>query len=162
MPSVERIIEEVIVCLREVNYIAHGQQDCKRKAVGCAMVSFNSFGSLKRHTLGINGPTVVCTGVKGSCGCAHAEPRAVMAALREFPGERFVLLCTYSPCTSCANVIVDSEAVRAVVFHHFTDHDPRGLEILLASMPVLSTDQLVDGTDKTAAILVEFCDDPTS
>jgi len=120
------------------------QSGCLRKSVGCAILIWNgqTYDEVVRAT---NGPTpnYKCTGERGNCGCAHAEPRAVMALMNLLDRQsKFLLLCNYSPCTRCAQVIVDAHnlfgVIDAVAFKHVTEHDTRGLEILkLAGLEII-------------------------
>jgi deoxycytidylate deaminase len=109
-------------------------QCCLRKAVGAGCFKVRTDGHVAKVAIANNGPSAeehVCTNEVGKCGCAHAEPRAILAALRAGIKEReLVMLSSYSPCTNCANIIVDSGLVSLVVYDVLTEHDPRGLEIL--------------------------------
>lgn len=74
-----------------------------------------------------------CTNEVGNCGCPHAEQRALVCLLSRFKHGRdlpIVLVQTYSPCTTCANLIALSGLVEAVVWKIDTEHDMRGICIL--------------------------------
>lgn len=131
--------------LIEAQKRAEENQKCKRKAVGCAIqiqdgnncviTIFSANGPAKGHN---------CSNVVGNCGCAHAEPRAIMAALRQ-RWDACTLICKYSPCTNCANIIVDSQIVKKVVWEIDTGHDMRGIEILRNSkieLEIINQDKL--------------------
>lgn len=112
---------------------------CRRKTVHCALMDWPEIISTA-----CNGPSqdsVECTGETGGCGCSHAEPRALMDCLHRRK-KHLILFCKYSPCTTCANLILDSKIVRAVCYDIFTEHDPRGVEILCSRLPVLDRDEL--------------------
>lgn len=116
--------------LMEAQKRAEENQECKRKAVGCAIIIANG----KDSTVTIfsqNGPSTghICSNELGNCGCAHAEPRAILRAVYEH-WNHCTLVCMYSPCTNCANIIVDSGVVDKVVWDIDTNHDMRGLHIL--------------------------------
>lgn len=137
-------------CIDEFDYLrsrAGERRDCKRKSVACSIVGINKKRIERRHEA-FNGPSRVgheCTGVVGGCGCSHAEPRAVMQALESrvhYP-EAQVLFCLYSPCTNCANIILDSGKIHGCVYDILTEHDVRGAAYLQASMPVLTREDLV-------------------
>lgn len=111
---------------------------CKRKGVGCSLWSIDRRGgTLDHETTEFNSGLFDephCTGERGNCGCAHAEPRAVayaMSCSREWLQSRFLMLtCNYSPCSACAHAIAASRVISAVFYFHATKHDLRGLEIL--------------------------------
>jgi deoxycytidylate deaminase len=58
--------------------------------------------------------------------------------------DKFVVVGTYSPCSFCANVIVDAGIAHTVVYDILTEHDKRGVEILNRGLPkgCLSLDEL--------------------
>lgn len=143
--------------IKELEMWAQQQMvDCKRKIVACGIVTLvhkdddpallaqsknavepGPFVEMVRCT---NGPTPghECTGEVGNCGCAHAEPLAVLALMNMLNrSHEFILCCNYSPCTRCAHVIINAHQVAglisAVVFKHLTEHDVRGAELLVKS-----------------------------
>lgn len=132
--------------LEDLNRLAAKDQKCKRKAVGCGLVEFN-LNTSEAHlvAIGVNGPSSgECNGEVGKCGCSHAEPRAIMSLMRQNIHSKHLMICSYSPCTNCANIIVDSQRVNGVVYGIFTDHDPRGVEILRrAGIPVYALGDLI-------------------
>jgi deoxycytidylate deaminase len=79
--------------------------------------------------------TSLCTNEIGNCGCAHAEPKVVidLAITGAMMGgdPRFALMCTYSPCTNCANIILSLPSIVQVLYRTETRHDMRGLTILM-------------------------------
>lgn len=132
--------------IHEVTRWAESQPiECKRKIVGCSIVILPHLvsphepegGDLVEFVRATNGPTPghVCTGEKGNCGCAHAEPRAVLTMMNMLNRQtKTILCCNYSPCTRCAQVIIDANTIAglidAVVFVHLTEHDVRGRDLL--------------------------------
>lgn len=126
--------------LSEVQQWAANLQVCKRKAVGCFMaidVPKEGWVELCRAH---NGPSVEipCTNEVGNCGCAHSEPRVLIQTLnilnRDDP---MALVCQFSPCTNCANIIVDAKRLALPNLEHVlwvrdTEHDMRGIDILRA------------------------------
>lgn len=133
------------------------KQTCLRKAVGCGLVLLDT---RTREVMiaenSVNGvPSCrtngVCSNETGRCGCLHAEIRLIVRLLREQKSydRRFVrlLYCTYSPCTSCANAILEvgGHLFDGVVYDIATEHDLRGLEFLKSSMPVLQLKEVRRG-----------------
>lgn len=126
--------------LSEVSNFARENQKCLRKSVGCCTVRleddmFTTFsmthnGPSKRDVSGAGG----CTNEVGNCGCGHTEPRAIMQTLKSriwrINEPKVIIVCTYSPCTNCANIIIDSGIVQGVVRDILTEHDVRGEEFL--------------------------------
>jgi len=136
---------------------------CKRKSVGCALLRvdyFPYYAMAQTH----NGPSRyphVCTNEVGNCGCSHAEPRAVMSALRtigkyNYVGVKLLCLCQYSPCTTCANILIDSGLICGCVYETLTKHDRRGAQFLSEVMPVLSLKELTSGGAKTLDALEQW------
>lgn len=126
-------------------------QTCKRKAVGCSIIEANNKEeTLERVIITHNGPSGLnnkCSNVVGNCGCSHAEPRAILKYLKLL-GKKYkdnvwsIMICTYSPCTNCANIIVDSNIITAVVYKILTEHDIRGAEILKRSLRIFTVEEL--------------------
>lgn len=136
---------ELLAHIHEVIRWAEAQSiECKRKVVGCSVVTLSHLAPHDEAHNGIvefvrttNGPTPghVCTGEQGNCGCAHAEPRAVLARMNTLNRQvKTILCCNYSPCTRCAQVIIDANTIAglidAVVYIHLTEHDVRGRDLL--------------------------------
>lgn len=124
----------------ELAYATHHaklNQECLRKAVGVSIV--DRYGH--RLVVARNGPSVpgsVCSNVKGGCGCCHAEVRAVLELTRRYRGGGMTLLCTYSPCTNCANIIIECGMISRVCRETLTEHDTRGEHFLkLAGIEVV-------------------------
>jgi len=130
--------------------LAFHKSTCLRKSVGASIEKLvNDNGSpIIRSIFGFNGPSVVgnqCTNVVGNCGCSHAEPRAILQALQDdvFRHETHCLMiCTYSPCTTCANIILDSGLVSHLVFDILTEHDKRGYEFLKSKIEIVSLKEI--------------------
>ncbi len=136
---------------------------CKRKSVGCALlrVDWSNPYSLAQTHNGPSGSGHVCTDEVGNCGCSHAEPRAVISALKtigkyRYKGIKLVCLCQYSPCTNCANILLDSKLICGCVYETLTEHDTRGAVILAQVVPVFSLEQLMSGSEKALAALSEW------
>lgn len=88
--------------------------NCKLKQRGAIVVP-KDFSEVL--SVGYNGPprntdNDSCTGVKGACGCVHAEANAVIK-LREKAG---ILLCSTAPCIYCAGLIINSTRILGVVY----------------------------------------------
>lgn len=107
------------------------ETNCKRKLVRCwAFTAYEEDGELTKVLKANNGSNYICSNEVGNCGCAHAETRVILGLMKtQVPGP-FVLLVNYSPCSNCANLIVDSKLIIAVAYRHVTEHDKRGLAIL--------------------------------
>lgn len=92
---------------------------CRRAGVG-AIVIPTDFSTVL--SVGYNGPPAgldndMCLGVDavGSCGCVHAESNAVVK-LGDASDSR--LICTTSPCETCAGLIINSRKISQVWFVH--------------------------------------------
>lgn len=130
--------------LQQVQGWAEREQQCRRKSVAC-FIAIRDPQTWKwdEFVRARNGPSALgdaCINVVGNCGCAHAEPRAILAAVNLLNrADDMALVCEYSPCTSCANIIVDSIhepvelPIRDVYYRILTEHDKRGVEILKAA-----------------------------
>jgi len=126
---------------------------CRRKFVRSTILSPHSVGIARRFS-SINGPVnpsqnFKCNGELASCGCMHSEPQVVLDLVTTVPDImrkrgyfQYILLCSYSPCTQCANIIINSKVITAVVYDKITEHDLRGEERLRAVMPVLTVRQI--------------------
>lgn len=104
---------------------AQRRTQCRNRGCACSLHGPVT-GEMLEGT--ING-SPRCTGVKGQCGCVHAEARMIIWALKH--GRcNLTMLVTLSPCTHCANLIVESGAVKRVFFLEEYDTDPQGLWII--------------------------------
>jgi dCMP deaminase len=89
---------------------------CSRLKVGCVIIS----PDFKRvRAVGYNGPAAgeipeTCTGVAGHCRCLHAEQNAV--AKLDTAYSDGILICTDSPCDSCAGLLINCQRVSAFLF----------------------------------------------
>ena len=143
--------DEILEHLIELKLWAENNQTCLRKAVGCKVVLFER-GNVLSMGIAHNGPSVVgavCSNEVGNCGCSHAEPRVIQQLYRFSDTRKFWMLCTYSPCTNCANIIIDSGLIVGVIYEILTDHDKRGAKLLRKVMPVLDLNDL-EGYDFAA------------
>ena len=129
----------------EIEETAIRSLTCKRKAVGCQMYHLFEGKVITKSVVHVNGSvTGECTNEVGNCGCCHAEPRAILEAVQKTYYKFNSLLCLYSPCTTCANLIVMSKVVRLVMYDIPTEHDMRGLHILEAGgVEVITKHELV-------------------
>lgn len=151
-----RHLKQLQQCISELDLIeqqAKEQQTCLRKAVGCSICAIKAPDvvddvGIRRLAFQHNGPARSgnpCTNIVGNCGCSHAEPRVIMSVLKmpRLPiREKLVLFCTYSPCTYCANVIIDSGLVSGLVYDILTEHDTRGLAFLKSVMPCVTREEI--------------------
>lgn len=143
--TAEKISTALLKEFPRIFKFAEEHRTCLRKSVGCGIYFVNPNVAIKQVqalTTTHNGPsrlTHVCTNVTGGCGCSHAEPRAILEAYRKgwMPGGwdvrsmKLVMVCTYSPCTNCANIINESGIIHAVCYDILTDHDKRGASLLI-------------------------------
>lgn len=97
---------------------------CRRHS--CACVIFNTLCT-RVLSIGYNGPPSDaphsdCTGEIGTCGCIHAEVNAItkLDAIRAYPA---LLYSTVEPCHNCANLIINSRVVVAVIYTEACRHD---------------------------------------
>jgi len=100
---------------------------CNEKKVGCVIIdpsddSILSFGANGNHTL----DRCLCNGKDQ---CMHAEVSAICSALHcERSIRRFSLMCTNSPCTACASLIVRVGITTVYVLN--TNSRTAGIEYL--------------------------------
>jgi len=139
------MIKELNKIFDEILEFAERNQVCLRKAVGCAAITIVEDVPLI-ISMDHNGPSregQLCTNEVGNCGCSHSEPRVVRNILQKQADEiPLILVCTYSPCTNCANIIIDSGLFNGVVYDILTVHDTRGEKFLREAMPVISREEL--------------------
>lgn len=115
---------------------------CRRKTVGASLLVWCSeLQRFSRLLATHNNPSAAgCSGVLGGCGCIHAEARLVLRAMRMHANVRGIVVTSYSPCTNCANLLVESKICVGVVWGIHTDHDPRGAQILtLSGVPTIGS-----------------------
>lgn len=142
------MINEINDLFKEVIEFAERNQTCLRKAVGCAAITFTSSSDVFRPlTVAMchNGPSrkgFPCSNEVGNCGCSHAEPRTVQSVIEINEVMPLVMICTYSPCTNCANIIIDSGLFSGIIYQILTEHDKRGDKFLREAMPVITVDDL--------------------
>ena len=86
--------------------------------------------------------SLLCTGEIGNCGCVHAEMIASSWLLSNPRIDNVVLVCSFSPCKTCANMILISDRILSVVYLHETENYKDGKDILRRnSVPCLSIDE---------------------
>lgn len=115
---------------------------CKRKFVRSTLLSPNTNG-ITRIFSRVNRPIkdfFECSGELESCGCMHSEPQVILDLVESIhhPVFQYILLCSYSPCTQCTNIIIASNCINAIIYDKITKHDLRGEERLNQVMPVLT------------------------
>lgn len=103
---------------------------CKRKGVMATVFRLED-GLLRKFGEWSNG-SPWCSGERGNCGCVHSEVKASIriAEERRWFDQGAMMVCSYSPCTGCANAIVLTKVVQIVVWRILTEHDKRGADIL--------------------------------
>lgn len=101
---------------------------CKRLNVGCVIIPSDFSNVL---AIGYNGvPSGLsnesCNGEKGACGCIHAEMNA-LTKLNTYLDD-LTLITTFSPCSLCAGLIINSGLVARVVYcEDYRDTTPLSL-----------------------------------
>lgn len=102
---------------------------CLRKKVAAGLVVEGKF-----IIQAINGSGNKCSNEKGNCGCAHAEPKVLLAYLKKrlklHHSYTVQLYSIYSPCSFCADIIIGSDIVSEIYYAILTEHDRRGLRLL--------------------------------
>jgi tRNA(Arg) A34 adenosine deaminase TadA len=122
--SIDQLVKQVLLrTLDQLKVFAIKHPKCKRMSVGSVVLEINYKDNLiTHHRIAVNGPTGrnKCSGIRGRCGCGHAEMKALSSYLRVVRrnGTRGLtfLLTTYTPCTSCANLIVESGVIDVVLY----------------------------------------------
>ncbi len=152
------MIKEINNLFEEILKFAERNQVCLRKAVGCAAIVADGEELLPiamRH----NGPSRKehkCTNETGNCGCSHSEPRVVIDACNTWcEDEKLILVCTYSPCTTCANIVIDSGLFGGVIYEILTEHDKRGEKFLREAMPVMSRKELNSLSEEEVSVKIK-------
>lgn len=142
IPNELLIAQALIAEMEYIHVYAKKAQTCKRKSVGVSILDLvrdrDGRIIMDRLTKQHNGPAIKdaeCSGEVGNCGCAHAEPRAIFDMLKrgwlQSPESgKMIMVSEYSPCTSCANIILYSGVIQVLVYEHTTQHDLRGLNLL--------------------------------
>ena len=148
LPNEILIAEALIAEMEYIRAFAKANQTCKRKSVGVSILDIvrDRDGRVlidrlsKQHNGPVfeapnTGPPIGCTNEVGNCGCAHAEPRALLDILKRGWNQKpdrgkLIMVSEYSPCTNCANIIIDSRVISVCVYDIVTKHDLRGLQKL--------------------------------
>ncbi len=161
----ENIRNHLLATMEWAEKVVTGMDNaCKRKSVGCAFLRIDWASTPYTIAQTHNGPSRrghECTNEVGNCGCSHAEPRAVIDALEvigtyDYKGAKLVCLCQYSPCTNCANILIDSKLLCGCVYETLTEHDKRGAAHLHAVMPTFSLEELMSGSEEALAALGQW------
>jgi len=155
------LIRKVILCsFKDIKREARKHKTCKRKAVGCVILEINLREDSIQHFTAINGASGSknkCSGIKGACGCSHAEPRAIMRYLKQRKSKvktryiKTILLTTFSSCVNCSNIIIDSGVIDAISYEYLASHwtiEPRNAKVMLdRSLLHFSKKQLIEDKD---------------
>lgn len=158
------MIKELNNLFEEILLFAERNQVCLRKAVGCAAISFHREMSMEPFMISMehNGPSregYECTNEVGNCGCSHSEPRIIQKLLRQQvvfdTGLPIVLVCTYSPCTNCANIVIDSGLFCGIIYDILTEHDKRGEKFLREAINIMTKEELNQMTEEDASATIK-------
>lgn len=135
---------------------------CKRKGVGCSAWTWMPVKDVFNciHSGCHNGPSGAeheCSNEVGKCGCSHSEPRLTIDLLRfRAPRRSIIMAVGYSPCSNCANIMVDSQLYCGCVYDILTEHDVRGLDILRrGGIVVLTIDSIKEAIGGNATAIEE-------
>jgi len=159
--TVEDVIKKAIIrAFKNIKQTARKNKICKRKACGCTIMEINLREEAIQYFTMVNGPSGLenkCSGIKGACGCSHAEPRAIMLYLKtrrpkvKEPYIKTLLLSTFSACVNCANIIIDSKVVDAVAYEFLAPHwsiEPHNAKAMLdRSLFHWSKSELIEDND---------------
>lgn len=121
-------------------------QGCKRKFCRSTIL-FTHTNGVTRIFSRVNGPVrenFECSGEISNCSCFHAEPQVILDLIRSVGDKhvfQYILLCTYSPCIQCSNLIIASGLITAIIYDKLY-HDIRGEERLSSVMPVITIRRL--------------------
>ena len=136
IPQLGSVVEYLIAG----SEFAEENSQCKRKGVTCQVFAVvqNSEGPIIRwRSSHYNGPIKddqsLCSNEVGNCGCVHAEERAALWLMQRRMITDALVAVNYSPCTRCANLLIETGKVRFVVYRTLTEHDPRGWNHLIAA-----------------------------
>ncbi len=156
----ERLLKDCLEQFAKIEAYAKANQTCLRKAVGCSLVTVD-YDELDTLVMVHNGPTRrghQCLNIVGGCGCGHSEPRAILYAAKKLTAvQNIIMFCTYSPCTNCANIILDSGLISGVCYDILTEHDKRGAEFLADAMPVVTKAE-IEALLQTTESMESVCD----
>lgn len=132
--------------LHVVNNYAEQESDCLRAKVGVAMCTGTHDDLIMRY-LAHNGQVNnrKCSGEQGQCGCFHAEIRVIMKVWKEvssfgaevtkegmkgFENWNWIIVCKWTPCTTCANFILQYGDFISEWYYEYEYRNPRGMHIL--------------------------------
>lgn len=123
--------------LHVVNNYAEQESDCLRAKVGVAMCTGTKDDLIMRY-LAHNGQVNnrKCSGEQGQCGCFHAEIRGVMKVIDGQMNnlvdlrENWIIVCKWTPCTTCANFILQYGNFINEWWYQYEYRNPRGMHIL--------------------------------
>lgn len=159
------ILDNALVASRTISE----EPSCKRKGVAAEIWRIID-DRFVYQSLSTNGPLYgnldcsKCANSKGQIvpgGCAgmHAEQKAIIklsARIGDIHGAvspSYLMACSYSPCSTCANHIIYIGGFRAVIYLTLTKHDPRGIQLLeAAGIPCLSSVQLLEFIDQSFSV----------
>lgn len=121
-----------LVLLIKTALEAEKHSECTRRHVGCALARINGYGFFEMRGGGYNGmhkraetrtdPHTCYVGCQpGTCGCLHAEVRAVADLLASGFTDAAV---TAAPCLSCARTLLDAGGAGFARLYFWEDSVP--------------------------------------
>lgn len=115
MERLRRLEQRLGIAAELVRGLA-GLSTCSRMQTACAIID-PKFTQI--FAMGYNGQPAGlnndgCTGVKGDCGCNHAEQNAFAKLRTDKEGLTMVVL--HNPCKYCAGLIITSGQIAEVLY----------------------------------------------
>ncbi len=135
-------VEGALCILKYCNDLREGDTKCKKKYVRCTLLSPNTNGVTRLFSQ-VSGPShesFECTNRQKNCDCIHAEIKVLYDLLNitSSPIFQYILLCSFSPCIRCANAIIYSKIINAVIYDKVYEYDIGGLLMLEKIMPTFT------------------------
>lgn len=139
----QRALDKVMTMVRFGDDLA-ALSTCKRKQVAAVVFPYDCSSV---YAIGYNGPCAgrpndACTGEPGKCGCAHAEGNAIAKLVH--PLRKAILYTTLAPCEFCANLIVNSGCIDAVLYREIYRSDAGLFLLNNCGIKIARTDVLKD------------------
>ncbi len=128
--------------LKHCHDLYDGETKCKKKYVRCTLLCPNTNGII-RILSQVSGPShnsFECTNLQKNCNCMHAEIKVLydLIKITSSPIFQYILLCSFSPCVRCANAIIYSKIINAVIYDKVYEYDTGGLLMLEKVIPTFT------------------------